>query len=232
MAVPRSANLYDQIVHPTTEFGGSLCHVIGEKGMGKTALIGKMLRDGVTHPNPPIVVVRGAGGDLELTEIRRVVPDRPVTVIRQTDPFHYNLFGINVVEEPDTDLLPFWQTTIRKICATKPVDRGVLVILDRGDEVFDYTAVPTSTILDMRYLLQDLRIFTCSLVVCTDTTIAMPPRFRSLFPFTIYLPGAVTRIDDLRYTSTLALPPDYVLIKHAIGTEEVHRIGESHGTGD
>ncbi len=38
MAVPRSAYLYDQIVHPTTEFGGSFCHVIGEKGMGKTAL--------------------------------------------------------------------------------------------------------------------------------------------------------------------------------------------------
>jgi len=226
VAVLRSGNLYDRIVHPTTEFGGSLCHVIGEKGMGKTALIGKMVRDGFAHPHPPIVVVRGAGSDLVPSWIRRMVPDRTVTVIRRDVPFQYDLFGVNVVEEPDTDLLPFWQTTIRRICATKPVDRGVLVILDRGDEVFDYTTVPTSTILDMRYLLQDLRIFTCSLVVCTDTTIAMPPRFRSLFPFTVYLPGAVTRIDDFRYTSTLELPPGHALIKHAIGIEEVYQFEE------
>ena len=226
MAVPRSANLYDQIVHPTTEFGGSLCHVIGEKGVGKTALIGKMVRDGFAHPHPPIVVVRGAGSDLVPSWIRRMVPDRTVTVIRRDVPFQYDLFGVNVVEEPDTDLLTFWYTTIRQICATKPSDRGVLLILDNGEEVFDYTAVQTPAILDMRYLLHDLRIFTCSLVVCTDTTIAMPPRFRSLFPFTIYLPGAVTRIDDLRYTSTLELPPGHALIKHVIGTEEVYQFEE------
>ena len=219
--VPRLGNPYDQIVHPTTEFGGLLCHVVGERGMGRTALIGKLVRDAFDHPNPPIVVMRGGRGECDPSFARSLVPNRTVTEIRNDAPFRYDLFGINVFEEPDARLMSFWQTTIRQICVTKPVDRGLLVILDRGDEIFDYSVTPAPNIFDMQYLLRSLRIFTCSLVVCTETDIDIPPRFRSLFSFTVYLPGAVTRIDDLRYTSTLNLQPGHALIKRMNGTEEV-----------